>query len=459
MSELSQTEFTDEKITRLNRYISRAMQKGSVPAVSLTLTMNGKTIFSRGYGRRDIENRKPATPNTLYGVGSITKSFTSLAILSLEKEGLLKTSSPVTDYLEDYCVDGYAGKTTLSHLMYHSSGIASVNASEIILFRDLGRDTTNIPLESMDDFMEYLNGAASERRTPPGKSFMYWNEGYTMLGKVIEKVSHKPFAQYIRETILDPLGMNRSTFSSETALNDMDHATPYIMKDGELVPSGISDHHTVKAPGGLITSSDELSKYVSLWTGSGHGSFDDRVLKEAVKPRITTAEKGPYGTTHYGYGWFTHDDFLGHKLVQHSGSVGASSGFMGFLEDYDVAISMGANLSESPNLKIGMYALSLFIDDAETDDLPFVKHEKLVEELAGTYGDYRDFSTMVISEGSTGNLFLELKSDEYNISVPIIMEDEGISVYMDNQKVPLEIRKTNDNRTEIFLERHRFMKR
>ncbi len=459
MSSQSSVEFGPDRITKLNQYISRTMQKGSVPALSLTLTVDGRTIFSRGYGRRDLENKIPATKDTLYGVGSVTKSFTSMAILSLEKQGLLKTSAPVRDYFEDYNVDKYADKTTLSHLMYHSSGIASVNASEIILFRDLGRDTTNIPLESMDDFMEYLNGSASERRSPPGESFMYWNEGYTILGKIIENVSGKSYPQYVKETLLRPLGMDRSTFRADKALNDGDHATPYIIKDGELSPAGISDHYTVIAPGGLVTSSEELSRYVSLWTGSKLGLFDDTVLKESVKPRITTTANGPYGTTHYGYGWFTHDDFLGHKLVQHSGSVGASSGFMGFLEDYGVTVSMGANISESPNLKIGLYALSLFVDDAESDELPFVKHGKLIEDLVGTYGDYRDFSTMIISEGSTGNLFLELKSDEYNISVPLIIEDDEVAVYMDNQKVPLEIRKTSENRTEIYLERHRFEKK
>lgn len=451
--------FTRDRINRLNRYVSKSMQKGGVPALSITIAMQGKPLFSRGYGRRDLESRKPATRDTLYGVGSVTKSVTSMCILSLEKQGLLKTTAPVTDYLDDYMVDEYAERTTLSHLMYHSSGIASINAAEIVLFRDLGRDTTNIPLETMDDFMSLLNGAASERHSPPGKKFMYWNEGYTLLGRVIEKVSGKPYAQYIRETLLKPLDMKRSTFSGMEALKDTDHATPYIRNDGELVPAGISDHQTVLAPGGLITSSEELSRYASLWTGGSPGLFDAQMLKESITPRFTVAENGPYGKSHYGYGWSIQDDFLGHKLVQHAGAVGASSGFIGFLEDYGVSVSIGANVSEAPNSKIGMFALSLFIDGSGPEDLPFVKHEKLKDQLTGIYGDYRDFSSLIINEGSTGNLTLELRSDEYNISVPVIMDEDEVFIYMDNEKMPLEIRKSKDNRVEIFLERHRFVKK
>jgi CubicO group peptidase (beta-lactamase class C family) len=453
------SELTDDKILELNRYISRTMQKSGVPALSITIAQHGKTIFSRGYGRRDLESGKRATKDTLYGVGSVTKSVTSMCILLLEKQGLLKTSAPVTDYLDDYRVDEYAGKTTLSNLMYHSSGIASVNAAEIVLFRDLGRDTTNIPLETMDDFMDFINGAASERHSLPGKKFMYWNEGYTLLGRVIEGITGKPYAQCVREMLLKPLDMKRSTFSGMEAFGDSDHATPYIRKDGELVPAGISDHETVLAPGGLITSSEELSRYVSLWTGGNGGIFDAGLLKESVKPRFTVDSTGPYGKSHYGYGWSIQDDFLGHRIVQHSGAVGASSGFVGFLEDFGVSVSIGANVSESPNSRIGFYALSLFVRGSGPEDLPFVKHDKLKEELIGMYGDYRDFSFLIIKESSTGNLTFELRSDEYNISVPVLMDGDEVFIYMDNEKMPLEIRKSKDNKVEIFLERHRFVKK
>lgn len=459
MSSKSSQKLSKDTVFKLNQFVSRNMQKAGVPGLSLTISLHGKPIFSRGYGRRNIEARKAATGDTLYGVGSVTKSFTSLCILALEKQGKLRTASPVTEYLDDFAVDEYADKTTLSNLMYHTSGIASINAAEIVLFRDIGRDTTNIPMENMGDFMDFLNGAASERHSPPGKKFMYWNEGYTLLGRVIEKVSGKPYAQFVRETVLSPLGMGRSTFSEADAVKDKDNSTPYIIRNDGLAPSAISDHPTVLAPGGLITSSAELSRYVSLWTGGSPGIFDPEILAESVKPRFTVDENGPYGKSHYGYGWSIQDDFLGHRIVQHSGAVGASSGFMGFLEDYGVAVSIGANLSEASNSKIGFYALSLFIEDSSPDELPFVKHEKLKDELIGMYGDYRDFSSLIINEGSTGNLTLELRSDEYNISVPVLMDGGEVFIYMDNEKMPIEIRRSNGNRLEIFLERHRFVKK
>ncbi len=448
--------------TSLNRFVSYSMQKAGVPGLSLTLTHNGEVVFSRGYGHRDIEERKPATEDTIYGIGSVTKSFTSMAIMQLSERGLIDINKPVREYLEDFHPDAASESTTISHLMSHSSGIPAINASEIMLFRETGSDTSYIPMTDFNDFMELMNASGSERHSPPGKRFFYWNEGYTMLGKIVEIVSGKPFSKYVHDNILTPLGMERAFFYEKEVMDDEDHATPYYrQRDGSNSPSRLSDEATGHAPGGLVTSSLELSKYLSLWTSERKDQklLSEKGLHELIEPRIKTSFGSYFGPINYGYGWMVMSDFFGHTLIMHSGSVAASSGFVGFIPDLNVAVSIGANTSDAPNSKIGMYALSLLIEGASPQDLPFIKLSETREKLKGYYEDFRGYTRVNISDGQEGILNMQLESDEFHITLPIIIEKDQIYTISNDLKMELEVRMKNGRDVEIFFERHRFVKK
>lgn len=446
----------------LDHYVSRAMQKTNVPGLSLTVTENGKIIYSRGYGHRDIEKRKPATENTIYGIGSVTKSFTSMAIMQLAEKGLIDINRPVNKYLEEFHPDAISEKTTIAHLMSHSSGIPALNASEIMLFRESGKDRSYIPMAGFDDFMEFINESGGERHSPPGNRFFYWNEGYTMLGRIIERITDSPYPEYVTKNILEPLGMDRAFFFEKEVFDDPDHATPYYRElDGSNTPSRISDESTGHAPGGLVTSSVNLSRYLSLWTtdGDGQGILKKESLQELIKPRIRTMFASHFDEVMYGYGWMSISDFLGQKLISHSGSVAASSGYVGFLPEYNVAVSIGANTSECPTSRIGMYALSMFIDGAHPDELPFVKLEEKREMLKGIYQDYRGYTDVTVFDGPDGILNMKIESDEFHEILPIILEKDRAYTFSGDARLDIEIRIKNQREVEIFLERHRFVKK
>lgn len=451
----------DIDFSALDLFVSQEMQKANVPGLSITISRNGKAVYSRGYGLRNIEKREPATENTLYGVGSVTKSFTSMAIMQLAEEGLIDINKPVRDYLSDFHPDEASEETTIAHLMSHSSGFPGLNASEIMLFREVERDTSYIPMSSFDDFMDFINGAAGERHSPPGNRFFYWNEGYTILGKIIGDLSGKAYHEYIRDNILEPLGMKRATFFEKDAFGDLDHATPYYRElDGSNTPSRIADDTTDHAPGGLVTSTVELSKYLSLWTSSSKKKIvNDESLQELVNPRIETLFASHFDPVMYGYGWMSINHFLGKRLISHSGSVAASSGYVGFLPELNVSVAIGANTSECPTSRIGMYALSLFIEDSSPEDLPFVKLEKKREMLKGNYHDYRDYTHVSVFDGEDGLLNMKLESDEFHSTVPILLEGDKVYTMNNNAKMELEVRMKSGREVEIFFERHRFVKK
>lgn len=457
------SDFNSTKKGRLNDYVSKAMQKHRVPGLSLTIVREGKILYSRGYGHRDLENRKIATENTLYGVGSVTKSFTALAVMQLREKGLLKTDDPITDYIKAYRVDDLARETTISHLLSHTSGMPSLNVAEIVLFRDLGTDTSSIPISGYDDFFDLINGSSEERHSSPGNKLLYWNEGYTILGKLVEELSGKSYSHYVQENILTPLGMQRSVFTRKNAMADKDNSTPYYKdKDGNNRPSSISDDTLVLAPGGLISSSLELSRYLGLWTGR-NGRKSDLLsaegLEELIKPRIKSSFAGLFGPTYYGYGWMRTDNFLGKTLIMHSGSVAASSGFVGFLPHLRAGVSIGANTSDAPTTRVGMYALALLMNDDAARELPFVRLEKTRERLKGEYTDYRGYTGVKIDEGADGLLNMSIDSNEYHMTIPIIMDGDGFYTVIDDARLDLEIRFKGERGVEIYFERHRFAKK
>lgn len=447
--------------SKLDHYVSLAMQKASVPGLSLTITQNGKIVYSRGYGHRDLEKRLPATENTIYGIGSVTKSFTSMAIMQLAEKGLIDINRPVREYLKEFHPDEESEETTIAHLMSHSSGIPALNASEIMLFRESGTDTSYVPMASFDDFMQFLNEAGGERHSPPGNRFFYWNEGYTILGKIIEDITGKKYTEYLEENILKPLGMDRSYFYEDDVFADDDHATPYYREqDGRNTPSRVSDEETGHAPGGLVTSTVALSKYLGLWTTEkNRGVVSKASLQELIKPRMETFFSSWFDQIMYGYGWMSINNFFGKKLVSHSGSVAASSGYVGFLPELNVSVSIGANASDCPTSRIGMYALALFIDDVDPEELPFIKVEKKREALKGNYQDYRGYTNVEVLDGQDGLLNMKIDSDEFHTTLPIILDGNKAYTINGNAKMELEIRMKSEREVEIFFERHRFVKK
>lgn len=459
----SRSDFKESRIGALNNYFSRTMQKYNVPGLSLTISKNGRKIFSRGYGHRNLQNLKPATENTLYGVGSVTKSFTALAIMQLEEDGLLRVEDRVEEHCDSFHVDADSGRTTISHLLYHGSGIPSLNVAEVLLFGGTGTDTSFIPITNYGDFFDLINAATDQRHSSPGKKHLYWNEGYTILGKIIEDVTGKSYEDYVKERILNPLGMKRSTFLRKLAESDDDCSVPYYRdRDDDLKPSLIPDDPLVLAPGGLLSSSLELSKYLGLWTGNNENEnaiLSRKRLDELIKPRIKSSFTGLSRDTRYGFGWMISDNFLGEKLVMHSGSVAASSGFVGFLPEQRISVSIGANTSDAPTTRLGMIALALAMDGVNVEELQFLKTERVRERMKGEYTDYRGYTRVVIADGPDGLLNMSIDSDEYHIILPVIIEDGEIYTVTNDMRYDLEVRFRNESGVEIYFERHRFVKK
>ncbi len=456
--------FQREKVDKLNRYISGELKDKRIPGLGLTLVKEDEVVFSRGYGYRDVERSLPASDNTLFGIGSVTKSFTAVAILQLAEKGKLKLDDPVTSYVEDYRVDSDASKTTISHLLSHSSGFPTLNAAEILLMREIGKDSSYIPMADRRDFFDLINSAADERVAEPGKQFFYWNEGYTMLGYIIEKLSGLPFRKYVEDNILRPLGMKRSTLDPEAASKDSDAATGYFFDgSGSREPVRDVSHDLVDAAGGLICSSLELSMYLRMWMGSSKhngGVLSQESIRTGIEPRIKTPRMVGDADASYAYGWLNSKGFLGHNMIAHSGSTGVFSAHLAFLPEFNAGAAVTSNNGDCPTAQIASYALALLVKGLDAvNELPFVHNSTMREQLKGEYQDFRGYTKARVFNGEDGLLNMRFESDEMKYTVPLILEKGKVFTIMNDTKMPVDVKMPKNGRTEVFIERHRLVRK
>lgn len=463
----------EEAKEKLENMIANVMAQACIPGLSIAVVKDSKVIYARGFGARNIKENLPATPNTLFGIGSCTKSFTAMAILQLVEKGKLDIDDPVNKYVP-FKLGSRGNPITLHHLLTHSSGIPDLGVAEVLISRMTGIDEKWVPLASLEDFLLHINGASKEVAAEPGKRFFYFNSGYTLLGEIIEKVTKTPYEEYIRENILKPLKMERSTFLKEEFEKDPDIMTPYLVetKNGTVTvtPSRHPFHKFIYAPGGLLSSAAELSNY--LVANMNNGAFeearilDSSLLQEMQRIHIETemfrSYYGSYGREGYGYGWTIAEDFFGYKLVAHGGSTGVSSANLAFIPELKIGVAEASNIGRIPP-PIVLGILAIFMGKDPEKEIPLFQIEKKLNMLTGVYESYKGIVKLsVVKKGAM--LYLESKEKLMEISLPLIPENDKIEnlkfyvIWTPGERTPVEFIIDSSGKIDLYIERHRLHK-
>jgi CubicO group peptidase (beta-lactamase class C family) len=451
--------------------IADAMMRDHVPGLSLAVVKDGKVVYARGFGARRFKDNAPATPNTLYGVGSCTKSFTALAIMQLMEQGKLSVHDPVKEHLPEFKVGKEENPITIHHLLTHSSGMPDLGGADVEIVRHLGVDEKWVPFSSFEDLMLHVNGAKDEVAAEPGKRFFYLNEGYELLGMIVERISQMRFEHYVRDRILRPLKMSRSTFVREEFEKDSDVMTPYFMdkKDGSVVatPTVHPIDRLSYADGGLVSSVMELTNY--LIANMSHGVFegtkllDSALLQEMHKPHVQANFASLFGKMWYGYGWHMEDGFFGHMLVGHSGSTGVSSANLSFVPDLNIGVIYACNVGGYGSMAlIPPVVLAFLMGKDPLKEIPVFEIEKKMAMLVGEYAGYKGILKVSIVRKS-GLLFMEVKEKLGEQSLPLIPESdklESLRFYtpMEGTRTPVEFVVDASGKVDLYIERYRFHK-
>lgn len=278
---------------------------------SVTVMVDGKEIYSRATGSASLEQGVPNRLNTVFEAGSITKSFTAVAVLKLQEQGKLRVSDPLSKFLPDY---PNAGHITLDQLLTHTSGVASVTA--LPNFVELQKQ--NLTPDQIIGLFKNLPASFA-----PGERYEYSNSGYILLGKVIEVASGQTYPEYVQQNVLDALGYKASGMYSGLDLIPA-RAGGYVLDGASF---RLPEAHNVEfagAAGRLFTTSRELARWLP-------GVLNGKVLsgpgvKAFVTPRVETHE-GTDESRFYGYGVEV-GTMLGHDVVSHGGNINGFNSMM-----------------------------------------------------------------------------------------------------------------------------------
>ncbi len=456
----------------IEHIVPRYMQEGRMPGLSVAVVREGETLYAQGFGARDPKKNLPATPDTLYGIGSITKSFVAIAVMQLAEQGKLSLDDPVKEHTP-FKLGLPGNPIRIRHLLTHSLGLPSVASSSVALYRGVGADT-GIPWGSADDFYRLVNGAQDELVAPPGERFFYHNAAWRMLGHVIQEKSGIPFHRYIKEKILEPLGMTRSTLNTADFYADPDHIVPHWKKpDGTVEPSRFPYPNPddnpgfsfIAAAGGIASSVNEMAKYLNAQIEKGaypSGKLASAESFEEMQTLHIHRPDGYYGEYGYGYGLGITPDFHGHKMVSHGGSILVSTAYMAFLPDAQMGAIMMGNSASLPyeDIAEGAFAVLLGMDPYEA--VPRLAIKGRMDRLAGRYEIYKGIESVNVVK-RLGMLYLESKTPFAETLQPLIPEDpslESTAFYtlMDGAKSPVEFVVHEDGHVDLFVERYCFHK-
>lgn len=399
-----------------------------------------------GFGRSDLLGLKPVGERTLFGVGSVTKSFTALSVLLLEEEGRLGLEDPVSDHLPEL---GFLGRSVLvEHLLTHTSGMPSLGVAEAIIGGALG-GSGGIRPEGWAEFVGLVGRGLSERVFGPGERFIYWNEGYTILGELVARTCGRSFREFVRAGVLEPLGMVRTGFGA-SMFSDPDAAEPRILEGGRPVRARFPDHPLLDAAGGLVSCAVDLTRYVSAYLEGDVAGGLRGLLAKVWRPRVKCSLPSPFGEEYYGYGWAVCVDFLGHTLVHHSGNVGVHSAYVGFIPERRVGVVVLSGGGDVRVDYVGGYVLALLLG-AEPERLGFVRYQRYAERLVGEYLNFA--GTVRMSVKRVGPiLYATFRSGEGANTFPLLLDGERLYLAVGVERIPVEVLGEGD----LLVERNRF---
>jgi len=367
-------------IERLQSAIRYEVEAKNLPAFSMALVDGDRVVWAEGFGFQDAEKKVPATPDTVYRVGSVSKLFTDIAVMQLVEQGKIDLDAPVQIVLPSFAPKNDSGvPITLRQLTAHRSGL--VRESPVGHYFDPTEPT-------LRDTVESLNRTAIVYK--PGTRTKYSNAGIAVVGEVVEKIAGVPYSKQIEETILKPLGMSNSSFVLTPEV-DKKLATAYMWSlDGRRFVAPKFAIGTAPA-GNLYSSVNDLARFLSCVFADGKSGsgkiLSPETLQKMMTPPVDSNGK-PQGFA-IGFHVGTLD---GHKTIGHGGAVYGFSTTVEALPQEKLGVAAVAALDGANGVaeRLAQFALRLMLAQKEGKPLPEYRRTTSIAaaraaELVGEY--------------------------------------------------------------------------
>ena len=376
---------SSEKARKIEQFVEKQKNMSKIPGISLVIVEKGKTVYQKGFGYADIKTKTPVTSNTLFEIGSTTKAFTGLAILQLEKEGLLKRSDDVRKYIPwlKLKYNGEPQTITLNQLLHHTSGIASNSIAQI-------------PESNADNALELtvrtlLNQQLNRK---PGSSFEYATLNYDVLGLVIEVVTKQPYDTYMKKQILEPIGMKDSCVGLHQ-VQSTEMASGYkigFMKEQSYSPP----IYRGNIPAGyLISNTNDIVKWMKLQLGNDpNNAIDKQFIQDSHIPdqSVEPFDKDTYYAT--GWGVMKKNE---KQYIFHAGENPTFTSYFIMQPDEQLGVAILSNMNTSFTTVIGQGVMELWEGNNVTNNHSdsYQKLDKIMTILCIAVGCFSVFLTLL----------------------------------------------------------------
>ncbi|HNP34721.1 MAG TPA: serine hydrolase domain-containing protein [Woeseiaceae bacterium] len=365
------------------------MATNNSPSGTVAIAKDGELIFAKGYGFEDIAEQKPVDPyTTLFRPGSVSKLFTWVAVMQLVEQGRLDLDTDVNTYLKEVHIkETFDAPITLRHILTHTAGFEDGGFGYLII-----NDPANaIPLR------EAMKRYQPERVNPPGIQTAYSNYATSLAGLIVENLSGEPFSEYVKKHILEPLGMEHSSFEEPLPEGLREHmAKSYTAEGGAYVEKPFEIISNFAPAGALSATSVDMLRFAQAMLNGGELD-GNRILSAATVEQTLTRNFSQDDRLMGMLLGFYETDYNGSRIIGHGGDTQWFHSFLGFDRDKDLAIFVSFGGPGGSAVR-SAFVPAIYNEFFPRDEEPPVPPQDFAEragKYAGTYGFWRgNFSTI-----------------------------------------------------------------
>jgi CubicO group peptidase (beta-lactamase class C family) len=375
-------------------FVEKTASEFKIPGVAVGVWVDGKEVYAC-HGVTSVDNPLPVDQDTLYTLGSISKTYTATALMRLVAEGRVELDAPVRRYVPELVLadEQAAAQITILNLLNHTSGMGW----DLLVETGDGDDALAIYVAKL---------AELELIAPPGTRTSYSQAGYSLLGRVIEKVVGLPYEKAIASLVFEPLGLSQSFFSLVDAMTRRFVVGHNLDEDGTLSVSRVWRGPRCRNPGAGVTSSvADLLKWARFQLGDGRAESGAEILPAEILHRMkeptAVLQSSNLGDA-IGIGWFLRD-VNGVRTVGHGGSAIGQFGELLIVPERNFAVVSLSNAGPNGipfNQAVVRWALETYLGVTEQDPEPLPYDETRAREIVGNYEN--DAMTLTITTDGTG---------------------------------------------------------
>lgn len=398
-----------DAIAKLQRAVNYEMEQKELPAFSIAIIDDDRPIWADGFGFQDAEKKIPATKDTIYRVGSVSKLFTDIAVMQLVEQGKLDLDAPVHTYLPEFHPGNpHEAEITLRQLMTHRSGL--VRESPVGNYFDPTEPSLAATVASLNE---------TELVYKPDTRTKYSNAAIAVVGAVLEKQLSGSHAQQVHKSILDPLKMSASSFTISPALESKLASGWMRTYDGRRFEAPKFQLGTGPA-GNMVSSVVDLSSFLTCLFDEGEFDGGQILDRRTFRSMLVPAKNADGKPSKFGIGFHV-QDLDGHRKVGHGGAVYGFSTQLAALPERKLGVVAVSSLDGSNGVvrRLADYALRLMLATQDAKPLPEYPMTgpiplKRAQALVGLYrNDDEDGFVRVTELG--GDVFLQHGSYQHKL--------------------------------------------